>query len=162
MGILGLLKTEKTRFRRPPQVKSSKTEIHAKFHKIPRIRFSEERKLTSYSGIVIFQALFNALKLGARIRACFRHLGGSKIFGHASVVVLLVVHLVLGFRRLRDLDFYRGDPLVARVCGLRKLPDVATVSRTLASFDDESVENLRNCLGHGMTASQPNSVSNGP
>ena len=127
-------------------MKSSKTEIHAKFHKIPRIRFSEERKLTSYSGIVIFQALFNSLKLGARIRACFRHLGGSKIFGHASVVVLLVVHLVLGFRRLRDLDFYRGDPLVARVCGLRKLPDVATVSRTLASFDDESVENLRNVV----------------
>ena len=60
-------------------MKSSKTEIHAKFHKIPRIRFSEERKLTSYSGIVIFQALFNSLKLGARIRACFRHLGGNKI-----------------------------------------------------------------------------------
>ena len=35
-------------------MKSSKAEIHAKFHKIPRIRFSEERELTSYAGIVIF------------------------------------------------------------------------------------------------------------
>lgn len=57
-------------------------------------------------------------------------------------MLLLVVHIVLGFRRLRGLDYYCDDPLVARVCGVRKLPDVATVSRTLTSFDDESVENL--------------------
>jgi hypothetical protein len=127
-------------------VKSSKIEIHAKVHKIPRIRFSEERKLTSYSGLVIFQALFHSLKLRARLRRCFQHLAGSRIFGHVSIMLLLVVHIVLGFRRLRGLDFYRGDPLVARVVGLRTLPDVATVSRTLASFDDESVENLSDLI----------------
>ena len=136
-------KTENARIRRPPQVKSSKADIHARFHKIPRLRFCEDRRLTSYSGLVVFQALFRAMRLRARIRACFRHLGGTRIFGHASVVVLLVVHIILGFRRLRRLDYYRDDPLVARVCGVRRLPDVATVSRTLASFDDESVEGLR-------------------
>jgi len=124
-------------------VKSSKANIHAKVHKIPRIQFSEERKLTSYSGLVIFQALFHSMKLRARIRGCFRHLNEGRIFGHTSIVLLLVVHIILGFRRLRSLDYYRDDPLVARVCGVRKLPDVATVSRTLTSFDDESVENLR-------------------
>ena len=35
-------------------MKSSKTQIHAKYHKIPRINFCEERKLTSYSGLVVF------------------------------------------------------------------------------------------------------------
>lgn len=124
-------------------MKSSKSEIHAKFHKIPRIRFSEERKLTSYSGLVIFQALFRAIRLRARIHACFRHMQQSRIFGHTSVMVVLVVHLILGFRRLRGLDYYRDDPLVARVCGVRSLPDVATVSRTLADFDEKSVGNLR-------------------
>ena len=124
-------------------MKSSKAEIHARFHKIPRLRYCEERRLTSYAGLVVFQALFNTLRLRAKIRACFRHLGSGRIFGHASVVVLLIVHLVLGFRRLRGLDYYRDDPLVARVCGVRRLPDVATVSRTLASLDDESVEGLR-------------------
>ena len=123
-------------------MKSSKAEIHAKIHKIPHIRFSEERKLTSYSGIVVFQALFHSLKLRARFRRCFKHLAAARIFGHVSIMLLLVVHIILGFRRLRGLDFYRGDPLVERAVGLRKLPDVATVSRTLASFDDESVENL--------------------
>ncbi|MCK5375385.1 MAG: hypothetical protein KAJ40_08870 [Alphaproteobacteria bacterium] len=37
--------------------KSSKAQIHAKFHKIPAIRF-EDQKLTSFSGLLIFQALF--------------------------------------------------------------------------------------------------------
>lgn len=124
-------------------MKSSKAQIHARFHKIPRLRFCEDRRLTSYSGLVVFQALFRAMGLRARIRACFRHLEETRIFGSASVVVLLIVHIVLGFRRLRGLDYYRDDPLVARVCGVRRLPDVATVSRTLASFDEESVENLR-------------------
>ena len=124
-------------------MKSSKAEIHAKFHKIPRVRFCEERRLTSYSGLVVFQALFRAMRLRARIRGCFRHLGEARVFGPASVMVLLVVHIILGFRRLRGLDYYRDDPLVERVCGVRRLPDVATVSRTLASCDDESVENLR-------------------
>jgi len=124
-------------------VKSSKAEIHAKIHKIPRIRFSEERKLTSYSGLVIIQALFHSLKLRSSIRECFRHLAEHKVFGHTSIVMLLVVHIILGFRRLRGLDYYRCDPLVARVCGVRKLPDVATVSRTLASIDDTGVVNMR-------------------
>lgn len=124
-------------------MKSSKNEIHTKIHKIPRIRFSEERKLTSYSGIVVFQALFHSLKLKVRLHQCFRHLKDSKIFGHVSVMLLLIIHIVIGFRRLRGLDYYRDDPLVARVIGTRKLPDVATVSRTLADFDNESVENLR-------------------
>lgn len=143
LGNLGLLKTEKTRNRKPPQVKSSKAQIQTKIHKIPHIKFAKERRLTSYSGIVIFQALFRVLKLKARFRRCFRHLQGQKIFGHATVMLLLVVHFILGFRRLRELDYYRDDPLVARVIGLRKLPDVATVSRTLASTDAQSVEKFR-------------------
>src|SRR5690606_5332242 len=40
------------------------------------------------------------------------------------LVLMLVVHLLLGFRRLRERDYYRDDPLVQRVLGLRRLPDV--------------------------------------
>jgi len=59
------------------------------------------------------------------------------------LILLLVVHFLLGFRRLRGLDYYRDDPLVARVLGLRKLPDVATVSRGLKNADARSVSNMR-------------------
>jgi len=56
------------------------------------------------------------------------------------------VHLVLGWRRLRDLDYYRDDPLVKRVVGLERLPDVSTISRRIAEFDSRSIDNLRGLL----------------
>ena len=80
-------------------MKSSKAQIQAKFHKIPTIRF-EDQRLTSFSGLVIFQALFVRMNLKERLRRCFAHVKMSPIFGRHVVVMLLMVHLVLGFRRL--------------------------------------------------------------
>ena len=59
------------------------------------------------------------------------------------VVLLLIVHLIIGFRRLREVDYYRDDPLVLRLLGLRKLPDVSTISRSLSQMESEGVENVR-------------------
>lgn len=133
---------KKTLFRRPPQVKSSKSEIHAKYHKIPEINF-EDHQLTSFSGLLIFQVLFSNIKLKQRLKDCFRHLTVTPIFGQHIVTLLLIVHLLLGYRRLREVDYYRDDPLVLRLLGLRKLPDVATISRTLSGMDIDSVKNVR-------------------
>jgi hypothetical protein len=131
--------------RRPPQVKSSKAEIQAKFHKIPLIRF-EDQKLTSFSGLLIFQALFQRMHLKERLKKCFSHLKTSPIFGRHLVVLLVIVHLLLGFRRLRELDYYRDDPLVLRLMGLRKLPDVSTISRSLSDMEQEGVGKVRELL----------------
>ena len=87
-------------------MKSSKAQILAKFHKIPVLRF-EDQQLTSFSGLLIFQQLFQRIQLKRRLRACFAHLTLSPIFGRHLVVLLLVVHLLLGFRRLREVDYYR-------------------------------------------------------
>lgn len=133
-------------------MKSSKQNIHTKIHKIPTLRFCEDKKLTSYSGLIIFQALFQLLQLKTALRSCFLHLKAGKIFGHATVFLMLIVHVILGFRRLRTLDYYKDDPLVARVIGIRSMPDVATVSRTLASFDSHSVDNVRNYIRQSVTA----------
>lgn len=78
-----------------------------------------------------------------RLRECFAHLKVRPIFGHARIVLILVTHLVLGYRHLRDTRYYRDDPLVLRILGLRVLPDVATLSRALASADDSAVDRLR-------------------
>ena len=123
-------------------MKSSKSNIHAKYHKIPEINF-EDQQLTSFSGLLIFQLLFSNINLKQRLKNCFRHLSVTPIFGHHIVVLLLIVHLLLGFRRLREVDYYRDDPLVLRLLGLRKLPDVATISRTLSGMDSDSVKNVR-------------------
>jgi len=123
-------------------VKYSRSATHRRLHKIPALRF-ETQTLTSYSGLVLVQALCGRLRLKERLRACFDHLAGQPIFGHHVVVLLLVVHLVLGYRELRDSRYYRDDPLVKRLLGLRRLPDVATISRALAQADPRSVDKLR-------------------
>ena len=123
-------------------MKSSKAQIQAKFHKIPSIRF-EDQKLTSFSGLLIFQLLFKRLNLKRRLKKCFDHLNVSPIFGRHLVVLLLIIHLLIGFRRLREVDYYRDDPIVLRLMGLRKLPDVSTISRALSKMEPEGVENVR-------------------
>jgi hypothetical protein len=59
----------------------------------------------------------------------------------------LVIHLLIGYRELRHADFYRDDPLVQRVLGLKVMPDVSTLSRMLRDADQKSVNNLRRLLG---------------
>jgi len=131
-----------TESRRSPQVKSRKAQIQAKFHKIPTIRF-EDQRLTSFSGLLVFQALFARMGLKKRLKQCFQHMKTSPIFGRHLVVLLLIVHLILGFRRLREVDYYRDDPLVLRLMGLRRLPDVSTISRALSKMEPDAFENLR-------------------
>jgi hypothetical protein len=58
-------------------------------------------------------------------------------------VLILIVHLMLGFRRLRDIERYRDDPVVLRALGLRRMPNVSTVCRTLCRADGASVKNVR-------------------
>lgn len=123
-------------------MKLSRASVHRKSHALPTLRF-EDQRLTSFSGLILFQRLFASLELKERLRACFAHLRVAPIFGHHLVVLLLVVHLLLGYRQLRDLRFYRDDPMVKRLLGLRRLPDVATISRALASCDEVGVSNVR-------------------
>ncbi len=120
----------------------SRKDVQFKAHGMPKLRF-EEQQLTSFSGLILFQALIAQLSLRARLRRCFRHLQASSAYTYATLVLGLIVHLLLGYRHLRDSRFYKDDPMVQRVLRLKRLPDVATVSRMLARFDRPGVERLR-------------------
>ena len=113
-------------------MKPSRSEVLSTTHAIPAIRF-EEQTLTSFSGLVVFQALFSKIDLKERLGRCFSHSTVSSIFGYHLIILLLVVHLLLGYRWLRDSRYYRDDPLVKRLLGLDRLPDVATLSRICSS-----------------------------
>jgi hypothetical protein len=130
-------------------MKYSKAEVHCKTHSQPALRF-EDSQLTSFSGLVLLQALFARLGLKEKLRRCFSHLTVSLIFGHVTLVLCLVLHLTLGYRRLRDMRYYSDDPLVMRTLGLRRLPDVATLSRGLARADRESVQRLQALVRDGV------------
>jgi len=123
-------------------MKPSKSEVHWKARAMPEVRF-EDQQLTSFAGLVVFQPLFERLGLKPRLRGCFEHLKVSPIFGHSTIVMLLIVHLLIGHRRLSELRYYQDDPMVQRLLGLKRLPDVATVSRTLDGLDKTAVKEYR-------------------
>src|SRR5947199_6722957 len=135
----------KTKPWRPLAMKLSRNQVQSKTHATPELRF-EDQKLTSFAGLFVFQLLFQRLDLKRRLRHCFRHLHSIRAYDHALAVLGLIVHLLIGFRRLRDVRYYRDDPMVQRVLGLNRLPDVATLSRLLASADAEGVTSLRQLI----------------
>jgi hypothetical protein len=70
-------------------VRSRKAEIVRRVHAIPEITFDQERRLTSFSGLVLFQALFTTLGLHRRLRNCFAHLGRGRVFGLGACARIL-------------------------------------------------------------------------
>lgn len=123
----------------------SRRDVSSASHTIPEVRF-EEQELTSFGGLVLFQALVQGIGLRERLRTAVRHLPTSRAYSASRILLLLVVHMFLGWRRLRDLDYYRDDPLVKRVVGLHRIPNVSTVTRRLREFDSRSVDQLRALL----------------
>ena len=127
-------------------MKSSRKSVRTKESALPELRF-EDQRLTSFAGLIVLQKFFQVIQFKAQLQPCFRHLAPGKIFDRTTIFLQLVLHVLLGFRELRDGDHYRDDPLVQRVLGLKRLPDVATISRMLKEADETSVRKLRQLLG---------------
>lgn len=122
----------------------AKSSINARTRSIAELKF-EDQNLTSYGGLVVFQKLFEVLNLPKRLRDCCRSLEGKgkRFYNHGKLLQILIVHLLIGSRKLREMDFYREDPIVCEVVGLKHLPSVPTVSRMLREFDEQSVSSHR-------------------
>jgi hypothetical protein len=123
-------------------VKSSRKDVRCKAHAVPKLKF-ESQSLTSFAGLVVFQVFFAAIGLKRRLARCFAHLPGGKVYGRATLFLQLMLHLLLGYRELRDVRYYADDPLVQRLLGLKRLPDASTLSRMLRDADAKSVAQLR-------------------
>lgn len=123
---------------------SRSTDVTRPVTPIPHVRFDpkENDRLTSFSGLVIFQALFQKLGLRQKLKACFSHLPTKRRYAPHVIVLGLITQILIGFRCLRDRDYYADDPLVCGLLGVCKLPDVSTISRTLAELDETCVEKV--------------------
>jgi hypothetical protein len=126
-------------------MKSSRRQVRCKVHALPALKF-ENQSLTSFAGLVVLQRFFAILRLKVRLARCFAHQTAGKVFSRPVLFLQLMLHLILGYRELRESRYYQDDPLVKRFLGLRRLPDVATLSRMLKEADARSVANLRELL----------------
>lgn len=126
-------------------MKHSKSNTHCKVYALPNLQF-ETQTLTSFAGLVIFQKFFASIELKKTLQTCFTGLNPGKIFNRETLFMQLVIHLLLGYRELKDCRYYQDDPLVKRVLSLKRIPDVATLSRFLKQATDNSVASLRGVL----------------
>jgi len=98
--------------------------------------------LTSFAGLELVRRYFRQLDLARRIR---RHVGGSvpgTDYGVVGMVMLLLALLIVGGRRVRHVSYLVGDPLVARLTGLKRLPAARTIGRWLAQFRTRHLRGL--------------------
>jgi hypothetical protein len=116
-----------------------KAQIHSRVPTIPALRFSDDT-LTSASGLILFRLLFERLDLEHRIRHACRHTRHHSDFKLAVLFLVLVFHILLGYRKLSDVEYYMDDPIVLRVLGLRRFPNDSTLSHRLRAVDTVAVE----------------------
>ena len=125
----------------PLKMKIAKSDIMARKWCLPQINFAKEQ-MTSYGGLVVFKPLLERLRIAQKLESCCRHLQAGSHYRFGRIVQLLVIHILLGFRPLRDIDFYKEDPLVRQIAGMKRLPSVPTISRMLEQFDERSLLGL--------------------
>src|SRR6266536_1348767 len=88
--------------------------------------------LTSYSGLELLRRYLRQLDLPHRLRAACASTGGD--YGGGRLALLILALFYVGARRLEHLRYVAGDPLIARFCGLARLPTARTVGNWLRQF----------------------------
>jgi len=126
-------------------MKCSRKEANCKAHAHTTLRF-ECHQLTAFGGLLILQEFFSQLSLMDRLKDVFCRRQSGKVYRPQKLFLQLILHLLLGFRSLRDVACYQDDPLVQRVLGLRRLADPATLSRMLRDTTDGEIASLRRLL----------------
>ncbi|MGH7364221.1 MAG: IS1380 family transposase [Candidatus Methylomirabilaceae bacterium] len=98
--------------------------------------------LTSYSGLEPLRRYFQLLDLHRRVRRAFSAYGLGGDYGCGRLVLLVIALLVVGARRLEHLRYLAHDPLVARLCGLARIPSDRTVVNWLKQLTQDSLQAL--------------------
>lgn len=98
------------------------------------------QELTSYSGLELLRRYVRQVDLPQRLRAACAATGGD--YGGGRLALLVLALLYVGARRLEHLRYVAGDPLLARFCGLARLPTARTMGNWLRQFTQATLAPL--------------------
>jgi len=101
-----------------------------------------DQNLTSFGGLELFSRYFRLIELHRRVREACRAAELRSDYGCVNLVLVVIVMLLVGARRLEQLKYFRDDPLVLRLCGLRRMPTRPTVVNWLKQFTMERLQAL--------------------
>lgn len=129
-------------------MKFSRKKVNRKAHARVQLQFESNRsnRLTSFGGLVVIQEFFSNLGLVDRLRTVFHGRQAGKVYRPHKLFLQLIIHLLLGFRSLRDVACYEQDPLVQRVLGMDCIASPATMSRMLRDTTDAEILRLRRAM----------------
>src|SRR6266403_4456084 len=98
------------------------------------------QELTSYSGLELLRRYLRQRDVPQRLRAACAPTGGG--YGGGRLALLVLALLYVGARRLEHLRYVAGDPLIARFCGLARLPTARTMGNWLRQFTQRTLAPL--------------------
>ena len=84
-------------------MKVAKADIYRQVSSLPALRF-EQQQLTSFAGLIVFQRLFETCRLKERLQGACAHLEARHHYGFSTILQCLIVHLLLGYRQLREMS----------------------------------------------------------
>lgn len=97
-------------------------------------------ELTSYSGLELVRRYLRQLDVPSRLRAACAATGGD--YGGGRLALLILALFYVGARRLEHLRYLASDPLIARFCGLARIPTARTVGNWLRQFTQTTLTPL--------------------
>lgn len=77
---------------------------------------------------------FRLIELHRRVQSVFARYGIGGDYRAIDMILVMVVLMLVGGRRLDHLNYVCDDPLVKRFCGLLRLPRERSVARWLKRF----------------------------
>jgi hypothetical protein len=98
------------------------------------------QELTSYGGLELVRRYLHRLDVMARLRRAVATVPSD--YGGARLALVVVALFYVGARRLEHLRYLAGDPLIARFCGVARLPTAHTVSNWLKQFTQATLTPL--------------------
>src|SRR5262249_49379877 len=124
--------SEVTHNERPFPMRWRRADLRGRVNGNLQLRF-EHKGLTSYAGLEFVRGYFSIIGLGGMLRRDLGRFVPRSDFGGPTMILVILALLISGGRRLRHV-LYLDDPVVLRLCGLKRLPTPRTVGRWLAEF----------------------------
>lgn len=98
-----------------------------------RIEFASQ-DISAFGGLELIGRYFRLIELHRRVQSVFACYGIGGDYRAIDMILVMVVLMLVGGRRLDHLNYVCDDPLVKRFCGLLRLPRERSVARWLKRF----------------------------
>jgi len=122
-------------------VRLRNSEIHDRINGNLKIEFTDQ-KLTSFSGLELFNRYFRGIDLKRMINTAFRRSGIGGDYKVPELVLTFVALWLCGGNRLRHIRYLSSDWLVKRIVGVKRMATERTLSRWLKRFTPAALDTL--------------------